>query len=349
MVHDYRFRRDNLIRLGAVLSLVLLFFIILLKVDNMLPSFILAFVIYFLFAPAVNSLERMGLARSLSITILFSLSLVVLSAAIILVLPLISSQVNTLRLETPRYIEGVVNLIATTESKVNNLFDSFYSIDISQNIRTRLFSHTSYLFEGLPSFATRFLTVMTLAPFFAFFMLLDGRQAGRSLLALVPNNFFEMALNLLHQLSEQMGDFIRARLLEAAIVGLVVWLGLEIGDVRFAPLLALCAALFNLIPYIGPIFGAIPAFAITFINGGSGIDYLLLAGVYGFAQLIDIVFIIPLVVAKIVDLHPVTVVIVIIIGAQLLGVLGMIISIPVASAINLIVNSVFMHVVNFRK
>jgi putative permease len=74
-----------------------------------------------------------------------------------------------------------------------------------------------------------------------------------------------------------------------------------------------------------------------------------LAGVYGFAQLIDIVFIIPLVVAKIVDLHPVTVVVVIIIGAQVLGVLGMIISIPVASAIKLIVNSVFTHIVDFRR
>ena len=75
---------------------------------------------------------------------------------------------------------------------------------------------------------------------------------------------------------------------------------------------------------------------------------LLMSSVYFVAQLIDTVVIIPLVIAKIVNLHPVTVVIVIIIGSQLMGILGMIISIPVASAIKVTITAFYNHIVGFR-
>jgi putative permease len=79
-----------------------------------------------------------------------------------------------------------------------------------------------------------------------------------------------------------------------------------------------------------------------------GLNLVLISGIYFFAQLVDVVFIIPLVVAKIVNLHPVTVIIVIIIGAQVMGVLGMVISIPVASAGKLIFQTVYSHLVEFK-
>ena len=66
------------------------------------------------------------------------------------------------------------------------------------------------------------------------------------------------------------------------------------------------------------------------------------------AQLIDVLFIIPLVVAKIVNLHPVTVVVVIIIGSQVLGILGMMISIPIASALKLTLSTIYQHQLNTR-
>ena len=149
-------------------------------------------------------------------------------------------------------------------------------------------------------------------------------------------------------MNEQVGSFIRARIAEALIVGLVTWIGLFIIGFPYAPLLALFAALTNLIPYIGPVFGAIPAFIIIFVNddimfASQGINILAVSIVYLTAHALDAIFIIPVVVAKIVNLHPVTVVLVIILGAQLLGVLGMIISIPVASLIKLLIFTFYQH------
>ena len=164
----------------------------------------------------------------------------------------------------------------------------------------------------------------------------------------MPNNVFELALNLNYQINRQMGDFIRARLLEAAIVGFVIWVGLAIIGFPYASILAVFAALTNLIPYVGPFIGAIPALIIGIVNNDPTFTLFLVALTYLIAQLIDIIFIIPMVVAKIVNLHPVFVVVVIIIGSQLMGILGMVISIPVASALKLTVTAVYDHLIYFR-
>jgi putative permease len=204
------------------------------------------------------------------------------------------------------------------------------------------------VFEDLPDLISSSMAVLVLAPFFAFFMLLDGQAVTKQIMSLVPNIFFEFALNLQHQMNVQLGDFIRARLLEAGLVGTVVWLGLTIIGFPYAVLLGAFGGLTNLIPYIGPIIGAVPAILIAVVNEASGLEMLILVGVYVVAQLIDNFLIIPLMVAKIVNLHPVTVVIVIIIGAQLAGILGMIISIPVACILKLTAVEIYRHLVEFH-
>ena len=117
---------------------------------------------------------------------------------------------------------------------------------------------------------------------------------------------------------------------------------------EYALLLAVFAGLSNLIPYIGPVVGAIPAVLIVLVNSVPGLEFLIVIAVYIVAQLIDNFFIIPLVVAKIVNLHPVTVAIVIIIGAQIGGILGMIISIPVACILKLTTTTVYSHLIEFH-
>ena len=112
--------------------------------------------------------------------------------------------------------------------------------------------------------------------------------------------------------------------------------------------MAVFAGATNLIPYVGPLIGAVPGLLVAVINQNSSGTLALVGAIYVIAQAVDMLFIIPLVVAKIVDLHPVTVVIVIIVGSQIMGVLGMIISVPVASIIKLTFTEFYNHVVDFR-
>ncbi|NJM10325.1 MAG: AI-2E family transporter [Bdellovibrionaceae bacterium] len=179
-------------------------------------------------------------------------------------------------------------------------------------------------------------------------MVKDGRASLRLVLGIVPNQLFETALSLLHQINFQLGQFVRARILESLIVGLITSVGLMLIGFPYAMLLGVLAGVTNLIPYIGPLIGALPAFAIALVNGHTSLGVFFVAAVYIVAQLIDAGILIPMLVAKIVDLHPVTVIVVIIAGAQLMGILGMIISIPVASTLKVTVSTIYRHLIDTR-
>ena len=265
-----------------------------------------------------------------------------------ILLPTTAGQLSAFKNELPKFKDGTTKILAISEQKLNSFLFNMYQIDISKSLESTLLIFFRALFDDLPNIISSSLSVIILAPFFAFFMLLDGQATTKKLLALVPNNFFELALNLQHRMNVQLGDFIRARLLEAGIVGLFVGLGLAIIGFPYAVLLAVFAGLANLIPYIGPVIGAVPTVLIALVDGVTELEFLIVIAVYITAQLIDIFLIIPLVVAKIVNFHPVTVVIVIIIGAQIGGILGMIISIPLASMLKLIISTIYSHLVEFQ-
>ncbi len=342
-------RRVNRLRLAGILIILLAGLVIVLAVENLLVSSLLAFVIAYLLGPVVNHMERNGLHRVLATLSVFGAASVAIVLIGVVSAPYVGNTLTVLQQEAPKYITGFSRVLADGEKRLSDILGPVSaSFDVTNYVESTLTKWTQNFFDQLPKFLRQFFTVMLLAPFLAFFMVKDGRSIVHWLLSIVPNNIFEAGLSLLHQINQQIGYFVRARLLEGVIVGLVTGIGLMAIQFPFALLLALFAALTNLIPYIGPLIGFIPALMIALVNGDSSLNLVLLVVVYLIAQLIDMVFLLPIVVAKIVDLHPVTVIIVIIAGAQILGVLGMIISIPVAATLKVTIGTVYRHLTDSR-
>ncbi len=330
--------------LGALIVLIA----VVAFVKNLLVSFILAFVLFFLLSPIVDYFERRGLSRLSATLIPFAGFTLVMAIMFPVFIPILVAQFDSLRADFPKYIDGIVSLIHDIQSRHGRFFSTFYKADIAMQAQEKFTFYAQNILTELPEHISNSLTVIFLSPFLAFFMLLDGRELVRNIFSLVPNNFFELVLNLNYQIATQMGGFIRARLLESIIVGLVLWVGLVIIGFPYALVLAIIGGLLNLIPYLGPLIGAVPAFLIAMINGASPSEYFSLCMVYATAQVVDIVFVIPFVVAKIVDLHPVTVVLAVLVGAQFMGILGMIISIPLASTLKVTFSAVYKHLTEFR-
>lgn len=317
-------------------------------IKNLLVSFILAFVLFFLLNPIVDYLERKRLPRLYATLIPFLGISLIMGILLPIFIPILIAQFNSLRADFPKYLDGIISLINEFQNRYSSFFSSVYKTNIAQQAQEKFTLFAQEIFKELPEHVSNSLTVIFLSPFLAFFMLLDGRMLVRNIFSLVPNNFFELVLNLNYQISTQIGGFIRARLLESIIVGLVLWLGLVLIGFPYALVLAIVGGLLNLIPYLGPLIGAIPAVLIAIINGHSPAEYLSLCMVYAAAQVVDIVFVIPFVVAKIVDLHPVTVVLSVMVGAQAMGILGMIISIPLASTLKVTFVAIYRHLTEFR-
>jgi predicted PurR-regulated permease PerM len=192
----------------------------------------------------------------------------------------------------------------------------------------------------LPTLITAVSVNLVLVPFIAYFLVRDGRSLKRKIVALVPNRYFEMALVLFYKIDDQIGGYLRGRLIECTLVGLIQLAAMVVASF-FVPqpqilVISIVCGVTNLIPYVGPALGA--AFGM-FIFLGSGAGFAscsLFLGAVVFTHLLDNVVIAPAVLSKNVDLHPLTVVIVLFIGGEWLGVLGLLIAIPVAASLKVI-------------
>lgn len=336
-------RRQHIIKTIAFFGTLITGLVALLLIKNLLLSFVLAIIISYLISPVISYLEGAGLTRIIAILLVYCFFSTLMGLMIALVAPLLMAQLATLKTQLPIYVDGTVKLFNHTTKALESHTGGIMQINFSERLHDLLTNQSSALVEILPSILSSSASVLFLSPLLGFFILKDGRQFARAILHLVPNNIFELMLSLQHEISGQIAQYLRARLLESIIVGVVCLIGFLIIGLPFAFLLALFAAIANLIPYVGPLFGAAPGIILALVNGSSNTILALILIIYILAQLVDNLLIIPILVARVVNLHPVTVILAVLLGAQVLGILGMFISIPVASAIKVTFRNVYNH------
>jgi putative permease len=300
---------------------------------------LLALVAAFLLDPVVRLIERARISRTAAIFLVFFL----LAAGLFLLFRILSphwiNMWQSLRGDLPRYLTSATNLLREGQSRLLEFFPYIEGYDLSARGRVLGESILTKVLSQTTGSALRFGGLLVLVPLFTFFFLRDGQKIIRFSVGMVPNRYYEMAHDLSWLISRQLSHFVRGRILEATIVGLVVWFGLSFTDIRYAPLLGAFAGVTNLVPYLGPIAGMVPGILIALVDLGLGgqfwwivIVYLLIAQI-----IIDNFILIPVLISHVSNLHPLWVILAIIMGGKLYGILGMIIGVPVASIIKIII------------
>lgn len=171
----------------------------------------------------------------------------------------------------------------------------------------------------------------------SFYLAVQDDGVGKFLRIISPRKHEAYIIDLWKRVETKIGLWMQGQLLLAVIIAVLVYLGLALLGVPHALLLAVLAGIFELIPLFGPILAAIPAILIGFADGGVSIA-LLLAGFYLIVQQFENQLIYPLVVKKVVGVSPILVIIALIAGAKLGGLLGMILSVPIAAVLMEFVN-----------
>lgn len=301
---------------------------------------LISLIVSFLLDPVVHFFEGEKINRTLSIFIVYSL----LFSLIFLLLLIIGppnwkGMIQALKADFPRYIGRAIEYLNGLLAVAQEHFPFVKSYDIAERIRITSQSFFGLIIKETPRSAMRIGSLLLLAPLFSFFFLRDSRRIMRSLISLTPNRYFEMVLDIYAHVSWQLAHFIRGRILEALIIGVVVWMGLSLTDIPYAPILAVIAGATNLVPYIGPIIGMIPGLVIALVDLGMGGQFWWILCVYVLiAQVIlDNFILIPILISKVSNLHPLWVILAIIMGGKLYGVVGMIIGVPIASIFNIII------------
>ena len=339
-----KIRKLNLFRLGFFLFICFFLVTSLIVIDGFFIILLVAFIMNFAFQPPVNFLTtKFHLSRNLAVPLVFFTILGGLVSVSIWVFPFISEQFSSLKTEFPIYIAKTSEMILGMQRYFEAYFSS-NSFDIHSKLEGFLLEKGGVFFRDIPSSLAQAAVILFLAPFFSYFMLKSELGLTRNLFFLVPNHVFEMFLGIYYKVTKQIGTFVRARLLEASLVGLIIGTAFTILEVPYAMLLGIVASVTNLVPYVGPIIGSIPVFLVAFVNDYESQQLMLIIGVYFFTQFIDSMILVPLLLSRFVNLHPLTVIVIIMAGAQFMGILGMIISIPLVNAFKITVMEIYQYV-----
>jgi predicted PurR-regulated permease PerM len=222
----------------------------------------------------------------------------------------------------------------------------------SVNLAERVTEHATnlaqrFFLEEFPSLVTGFAINLILVPFIAYFMVRDGRRLKRRVVGLVPNRYFEMSLIMLHRIDEQIGGYLRGRLIECMLVGLTQMLMMGMASAFIQQpqilLISVVCGVTNLIPYAGPVLGAAFGVGLYFATDVPLASIWMLLGIIAVAHLLDNVLIAPAVLSHNVDLHPLTVALVLVIGGEVLGILGLLIAVPVAASMKVVIQEFYAN------
>lgn len=225
--------------------------------------------------------------------------------------------------------------------KVFDRFGIKLQLDPVNFIMAKIEAQGSTFLSHIPDYLSGMFEWMLLVPLFLWFFFMESRTLSQQLLEAIPNPIFEKSYVLFSQFNTKFGEYIIAKFIEATILGTIVTLGLIIIGFPYPFILGFVAGVTNILPYIGPVIGFIPAFFIALLSKDPNVSMLGMVVVFTIANLIDMILVFPLLVSKIVNLHPIVVVVSIIVGSQLGGIVGMIVIIPFIAFFKLLFKEIY--------
>jgi len=315
------------LRNQVVFSLVIIVIaLFVLKIKGILIAIFISYIIMAAFLPFVDALRKRRVPRILSVVIPYLIVFALFTSLVIPLIPFFASQIQSLFVIFPRYLDQAARVlgIQIDASRLGSFFGSEIGL-ISQNA----FALTSKVFGGVFSTLTIFVV--------SFYLLLDHDRIKKYLVNLFPIQNQKGVLLITSQIEEKLGGWFRGQIILSLFIGVITWIGLTLLGIEFALPLALIAGILEIIPTIGPIISAIPAIIVALNTSFN--SALIVTVFYFFVQTIENNLLVPRIMQKAVGLHPVAIIIGVIIGSELLGIVGALLAIPFISLLLILFNS----------
>jgi predicted PurR-regulated permease PerM len=342
-------------RVAVVISAVIIAGVVLLAAGPAIRPFVVGLLLAYLLDPLVERFARRGIPRGLSVLLVFAIVVGVIALALAIALPPLIRQIATFTDELPAILQQIQyqldhlnelydrlglgsELRSIADTVVAAAIDAVHHLDIS---------FLQPLIDSAASFVSSIFGYLIL-PAWLFFLLKDRPRLRAGADRALPPAWRPDVWAVVGIIHEVFGKWVRGQLVLGAVVGLASFVGLTIlGFVvdpifgRFAILLAIIAALGELIPIIGPIISAIPAVLLGLTAGPAAAVAALL--LYLVIQLVENNFLVPKIQSDAIDLHPSAIITALVIGGAIFGLLGAILALPVTAAFRDVFKYVFVR------
>jgi len=348
-------RRNRIILVAAAFILIIL---VLVRTWGSLYPFIIGFIIAYLALPLVDRLEgwmptalkKSKSARSFAIIIVYLLILIILAVSFYLLYSVVFDQVQRLINEMPTLSQNIENQLNawSEDSRIADIWNTYQqniAADIRLQIETQLSSVAQRIVEGFVKVfqqgavgvldtvtkTLNFLLGILIVPIWLFYVMIDSRSISHSLGNLVPQSIRGDVSAILKIIDNVFDAFLRGQLILCLIIGLLGFIVLIIIGVPYAAMLGLIVAITEAIPMIGPLLGMIPALLIAIAQGPNALLLTFIA--FMVISQIESIVLKPRVMGDSLSLHPALIMVVLFIGVDMGGILGMILAAPLAAVI----------------
>lgn len=306
----------------------------------------IAGILFYLMNPVVDYLERKGMKRVLGITLLFIFVIALLTWGIVVIIPEIREQLHSFFKSMPGYVD-------TLTKKADQVFKDPVFKPFHNNIEqmtqkllesvSELTKNVSKLtLQGLGSLVStvaNILIAIVTAPIILFFLLKDGKKLGPYLIDFLPNKMRKPTFKVLKEMNSQLASYIRGQLTVAFAVAVMFIIGLSISGLNYAITLGILAGFLNLIPYLGSFLAMVPIIFLGIVTGPAMLIKVII--VFAIEQTIEGRVVSPLVLGSQLEIHPVTIMFVLLTAGKIFGVVGVILGIPFYAIIKVVVTHVF--------
>jgi len=315
---------------------LLLYFCYVIK--NVLFILFISVIVVLIMKPAVDWFEKKKISRVLGALIIYLALIAFFVLVALIVVPPLARESTQLTVSLPRYFDMMSDKVISFRQvfESNNLTGSLENFINRMNVyleesSVNIFSSIVSLLGGVV-----YLVVILVI---SFYLVVEKRGVERLIKQIVPPNLQNKSLKIIGKIEIKLSRWFVGQLALGFIIGLMSYIGLSILGVPYALVLAIIAGLFELVPYIGPWLSAIPAIliALTISPALAGAVLVL----YFVIQELENYFIVPKVMEKSVDIHPVITIMAMMIGGQLAGLAGVILAVPVAAMVLVAVEEVY--------
>jgi predicted PurR-regulated permease PerM len=333
-----------LVIISSLLALVWIIY----RFSQIISPLVIAVILAYILNPLVRFLTaRTRLSRTLTVASIYLALVVILSLVLVAFVPSLIQQVTSINLEFQGIVKGISSFFEQPLSIFGfpiDLMDVYQEVSGTlQSIVSPLASRTVSFLIGLASGFAWLIFVLIVS----FYLLKDLGKLGRFLDKLVPVDYREEVRRLGEEINVIWNAFFRSQLVLCAVVGAVVGVTVRVVGVRNALILGIIAGVLEIIPNIGPTIAAIPAVLIAYFQGSTHLPLsngwlaLLVIGLYVVIQQVENNILVPRIIGRSLNLHPLVVIIGAIAGASFAGILGIFLAAPTLASLRILGSYVY--------
>lgn len=321
-------KRNQKIKLFLFVFLIAVAIVCALMFPRLTLPFGFSYIIYIMARPLTLRLTSGSNKQRLAYTLLLILGVFFLTFPLLATLYNADTDFTRLSAQLPQVQKTLHDKFFLFKVRFFEKYGIRLNLDPVDFLVKKMESQGSFLLTHFPDYLSSVFEWLLLVPLFLYFFFMESQRFSQRLLTAIPNPIFEKTYVLFSHFNTKFSEYIIAKFIEAAILGTLITIGLLAVGFPYPFILGFVAGITNILPYIGPVIGFLPAFFIALLSHDPNLAVWGMVIIYGLANLIDMVLVFPLLVSKIVNLHPIVVVVSIIIGSQLGGIVGMIVIIP---------------------